>query len=500
MNHTLYFTASTLMDEGVLIKAGVKIKHVNGAEDLWIDPNYEHPEQLTVIFDYRSFDRFDSWRLAIIELIICFPEVTFLFDETTQEGDAKEFKSYLLNIDEGKYLYSYSQRIITRLHAFTLQDIEKDKRREANNLFDGSNLRSVCLEIRNKHKSFYENYSVSSVFRQKHLALSADVSKEQNLLNSYLLYANGFRVMPILSKSDLKLANGLKSTNDEENSEENVPRIIFRDFDLQFPDQGHVNDVARMRDWLKENDTYSYPNKTFWDKLYRKPIYFVSGQIESSHLEKTYCCGEEKVHFYGQKFPISGIYQEFKRIVDEFIKSENFPDLLPQNSKHRGFILPHDDSKIISERKGRNHTEPPNLSRHATEMIDRARKYFSEGKYIFAAVVSRSAIEYLNGFHQDLTLATYKLLSISENAIAMSVLGGDEKLLAKDARFRAKLISDDVERLEPDSKLRKNILNQIFADCRKFCKETEHYDSEDVFISELAYLNSSLFQKHNKKH
>ena len=34
----------------------------------------------------------------------------------------------------------------------------------------------------------------------------------------------------------------------------------------------------------------------------------------------------------------------------------------------------------------------------------------------------------------------------------------------------------------------KNVLSQIFNDCRLICKEYEHFESEDVFISAMGHL------------
>ena len=85
----------------------------------------------------------------------------------------------------------------------------------------------------------------------------------------------------------------------------------------------------------------------------------------------------------------------------------------------------------------------------------------------------------------------------------MNVVGGDEEDLEKDAIFRIKKIRYEVDRIlrrpseignsfEDRRELTKNILNQIFSDCRQYCKETEHYKAEDCFISAMAHINEGL--------
>ena len=150
-------------------------------------------------------------------------------------------------------------------------------------------------------------------------------------------------------------------------------------------------------------------------------------------------------------------------------------------------------------------------------MIERARYYYNGGKYIRSAIISSEVIEILNGFHEALVLQAYHILAISENAIAMNTIGGNEEELSQDAEFRISKIACEVGRLmdrqregrklfrfdifnnligkwmdiegEDRRKLKYNVLNQIFSECRSFCKEKEHFDSENRFISAMAHVN-----------
>ena len=126
----------------------------------------------------------------------------------------------------------------------------------------------------------------------------------QNRFNSYALYANGFRVMPISSSHDLKDAN---------NSKLPTPEIVLRDYDLQFPDENtdekdnentddkdeksidgevvkfNVVDYIRGVKFLSDSDInnkcwyhnrwyVAEPNEKFdyWSSWVDCPIYFIS--------------------------------------------------------------------------------------------------------------------------------------------------------------------------------------------------------------------------------
>ena len=78
----------------------------------------------------------------------------------------------------------------------------------------------------------------------------------------------------------------------------------------------------------------------------------------------------------------------------------------------------------------------------------------------------------------------------------MNLLGGNELWLQKDAYFRVNKIEHDLKRMlarpnENDDRksLHANIVNQIFSNCRQFCKQKEHFTSEAIFISAMGRWN-----------
>lgn len=177
---------------------------------------------------------------------------------------------------------------------------------------------------------------------------------------------------------------------------------------------------------------------------------------------------------------------------------------------------------ISTERENHNHGVPLDLYDLAKSMLGRATDYYQHENYIKAAVLAWEIMEVLNGFHEALTLQAYHIQAISENAIAMNVIGGSETALKEDTIFRIKKIKNEIDRilsrsnnddktdagqfntlktlwnrLSNDAKaerreLKYNILNQIFSDCRKVCKDKEYFGAEDCFISAMAHVNEGF--------
>lgn len=158
---------------------------------------------------------------------------------------------------------------------------------------------------------------------------------------------------------------------------------------------------------------------------------------------------------------------------------------------------------IDTSRENHDHGVPLDVYDIVQNMLKRAKTYYETENFIKAAIISSEAIELLNGFHEALMLQAYHILAISENAIAMNAIGGNEMLLKKDAIFRINKIEHEVGRLLKRAKvegqtkadrreLKFNVLNQIFSDCRKMCKDKEHFDVEDCFISAMAYVNEGF--------
>lgn len=381
--------------------------------------------------------------------------------------------------------------------------------------------------------------------RRDNLAISVEEEDQQNLINSYSLFANGFRVWPVTSASELM------SVNDQTQKEEINPAIIVRDYDLQFYDSSCVDNkdpreaikkIRGYRDSLDGEWTTHVQDSTCWSSFYtvfkenarerhqfaslprkafvsvcdrkdvKHPVYFVSkgkwnvkilppGRFISRIGKKDSKEVIQMSHYYtdkkgdlclpGLNKPISGIYTPFMCI--------------PEIRQRFDSIKPDEKAYLDTNRECHSHGTSLAIYSLVVSLIQRAEKYYQNEKYIHAAILAIEAIEYLNGFHEVLLLKAYQVLALSENAIAMNTVGGEEELLREDTLLRIKKIEDELEWLlrrvpkkwklftyDERREFKYSLLIQIYSDCRLFCKEKEHFSSEDAFISAMAHVSDGF--------
>ena len=306
--------------------------------------------------------------------------------------------------------------------------------------------------------------------------------------------------------------------------------------------------IKNLKKQIEDKEKY-----IFWDKLQNKvSIYFVSKGVDkvdicSSEVEyqkklrkRLLDNQQHSVFFDNSEYqvlkgiykPVSGIYLPFQLFPDvatcyssfeitdikthinreiELFKDKYNDDDLKKYIRIKYYTQDHTDDDELPEdikraqgwyidtsRVNHDHGVPLDVYDLVKSMLDRARNYYSIGKYIRSAIISTGAMEILNGFHEALMLQAYHLLSISENAIAMNAIGGNEDILRDDAFFRIEKIRNELNRImdrkEDDSRAtyKDNVLNQIFSDCRNFCKEREHFEAEEAFISAMGHLNEGF--------
>ena len=509
---------------------------------------------LYVIIDYCSLSHpksggyFDSeWRSADIirRAILKYPEVFFLFEETASEqyfGEQQkrcdyDFTHFLLkrkrvNEKDGSL---YVGQDVTRkeYHHFKA---EKDKvpfiafLNQRNNLFDGTNLRYAIKKFIYSDLSVNkENFEKIQQSRSENLALCIEEEQSQSRFISYALFANGFRVLPIQSAHELLSIN--KSTGLNQTGAL-LPKVVFRDIDLQFSDaaeRGELGSMAEVEKVKKDKNSihkqinlvdiirgikscHKKPNEEkveglvnieyedkwlslsddnpFWSNLCKIRTFFITKGVTRLKVKTKndlYSCFKDAVaeqQLPGMYKPVTGLYHSFQQF-DEV------------KSRYKEISFGESDKPMDTTREGHDHGVPLDIYDLVKGMIKRAMCYQNEGQHILAAIISQDAMEVLNGFHQSLMLKAYYIHSVSENAITMKLIGGDEKWLEADTVFRVQKIESEVnyflKRLDNDSndrvKYSINILNQIFSDCRQFCKSKEHFLSEEVFVAAMANLN-----------
>ena len=569
----------------------------------------KNPSHVKVIVDYVSLTspyEFESNKNnaqeSIRRLILQYPEVFFLFDETACNDNEYKF-------DFTDFLFPSCKELVENFlfkeyHRFDAKEnnpfIVFDRAR--NNLFDGSNLRYVAKRfLYGDLKVGKHNFGVIQSSRARNLALCVEEEDVQNRFNCYSLYSNGFRALPVLSSRELLYFN--------EKHDILKPKIITRDYDLQFDDIEHLsnyNEVDWARgykyfekqynevDWVRgykyfeeqhkwiildnENENQWEMRNPYWSNLNKYPVVFVtkgpdSMSVQFDNQEEPLIVKLDKtvdtLCVRGTHKPVPGIYTSFQKLqkihdvasnifacfnrnwlfqreiaycvfyekfqqLDNEIKEkkekgtfsqqeidsysekqnriiklyENVVKLHESDSPLKCSVIKNDMPgsyfwlhQLYSLKTGRadhDHGVPLNVYDMVKEMVDRAKLYYEEKKYTRAAIISWEAIEVMNGFHEALTLKAYHIYALCDNAIAMNVLGGKDEELTEDTRFRVRRIRSDVNRIlyrhqnnDERQKFAKNALNQIFNDCRAFCKEKEHYGSESVFISAIGHLNDS---------
>ena len=497
-------------------------------------------QSLHIIIDYESIytkDIEDSAEI-IRDTVIEFPEVQFLFDK--HYADILSVSDFLFPDKElTKYIRSYpkeeqkelrelwnniAQCVDYSIIELLLNNPEDDCEPSVvfsriingyDNTFDASNLRYAikyrkCMHLKVQHSRNFQKIQDS---RYKKLAICIEEESRQNVFNSYALYANGFRVLPISTRQELEEVNSGKiklPTNSKDG-------IIIRDFDLQFEDedQSPVDAIRGFRyceaadlesgspfekqigkknvenysvGWNILTEQYNGESNVYWKKLLLKgfPLFFITKGPKHSeviHPQKSSSVEvskkTKKLLLPGFAKPVCGLYSPFRGLPEV---SGTYDDTR---------YLAHDSHyEIKTSRKEHDHSTPLDVYDMANNMIRRAESYYKENRYLLAALVAGEALEFLNGFHHRLMIKAYYVQAIAENAISMDVVGANEKYLAKDAQFRVEKIKEDVKRFYYgyEEKSSRNVLNQIFSTCRQFCKDHEHFESEEVFLSAIGHL------------
>ena len=494
--------------------------------------NYEGPLQsLHVILDIASIsDR----QMEHIRSTICeYPETPFRFDRRagTAPGAMLErlfpeqelMRDVASRQDREELLETWRQvlsGIDTSLLEFSWEESEDEDEVVISrivcgldNTFDASNLRYALkfrkyLSLKVDHN---RNFLREQDSRQQNLALCIDEDTRQNFLNSYILFANGYRVLPVTTRQELALVNRpgfLKGRG-----------VVLRDFDLQFEDEdGESVDEIRGYKYCTESDLEARRNrggkaaahyKLHWNDFTKSfegrenrywshvcscgetfPIYFVTTGPHYSRVDRPKEGSRPRIEDDGRRLVLPGLYVPVCGIYLPFHAIRGIRQTYEQTRYRPGQA----DYKIDTARKDHDHSTPLDIYWMVNKMIRRADCYYEEKQFILAALVAGEAIEIMNGFHHRMMVIAYSIKAKAENAIAMDVMGSNEALLARDTRFRVTKIQEDIERFYHGFKgeSSQNVLNRIFSDCRNLCKAYEHFAAEDVFISAMGHLNEGF--------
>ena len=482
---------------------------------------YKSLSSLFIIIDYVSLcgENTDDWdkNAEIIQnIILRFPEVNFAFDERSRSKENRSFSFLDFIIPQKKFYYKTpesegknvelketAKEMVEFMHHFDISEEEDALIKLCyfqDNLFDASGLRFL-LKIK-KYENLHvgtHNFKRAQYSRFDHLALCVEEERSQSLFNCYACYANGYRSLPIITAQGLELAN--KSLK---------PNIVLRDYDLQFPDEpeGDTNVIKYIRGWSHVDDRWEKctNDSIYWNNLDCSVVnedndngsqvfYITKGEyrmdlslkgLNQQRIELKPKTLFDKLTIPGIQKPIAGIFAPFHKI----------------DSMRRTCESSLDKDNINTKRKKGGHGVPLDIYYDVKSMVERAEKYYEEKRFIHSAILAQEAMEIMNGFHEALMISAYRRKAMAENAIAANILGGDERQLRDDTRYRIHhIIEPDIHRLirsesmshKEERDKSKNILNQIFVDCRKLCQAKEHFLAEDCFISAMGHLNEKFF-------
>lgn len=531
-----------------------------GEEEQFFDPRdllsfiekEDKKDSLHVIIDYVSCcgtGKEINYSTVLRNIIMCFPEVQFLFDETfvkkeKKNSQSKENKSELgflnflfwnsgtkelLEDEKAKGKPDVFNIVLAEFHQFDLGDFSDDVIIEQfilllkgrNNQFDASSLRYAIKKQRFYELSIKDNYSKLDDSRYRHAAVVVEEEYHQSQFNSYCLYANGYRVFPIVCATELLRINKdeYKQYIDNKNS-----RLLLRDYDLQFLDENLVSSGVKIVKCDDENDCRNEidyirgakiqksnhkireyisldENNPYWKSFEDKNIFYVSKGDENQNVlididspQSKDVSDKPHLKLRGIMKPLEGIYAWVHQI--------GLANTIYEESR---------DSDEFETRRtnSEGHSCPLDIYGIVRPMILRAENYYlRDHRYRLAALVAGEALGILNGFHKSLMNKAYYIQAISENAMAMSLLGGDENMLREDIRLRLKVkVKKDVGRMIPNPKGQKNLLYNIFNDCVLFCQEKEYFNAADEALSimvnekdgiDIIKLLKKLFKKKQK--
>ena len=482
---------------------------------LFLEENSDQLTSLYIIVDYMSLCGKEvlSNRGMMSNLILSYPEVHFFFDDSYSKSKqlSGDYCSFLFNDKHEGFLPSFHSFDINENPEVGISNYEYPFEKilnQRNNFFDASNLRAYLKDEKYTDLRVQPNFSKLQDSRRNNISVVVEEEVSQCLFNSYILYANGFRVIPVSTVSELKWVNTLPCVKDNK-------ILVLRDSDLQFRDENQISNKVYTSssvesinkvDWIrgfKHEATngctiLNDPDNEFWNGLDKASLYFVSKGYKDGRLilndpairkegAPNMEMVEKSISVWGLNKPINGIYSTPHKINEVANRYQECRYLASDDTpKHR--------YHITTDRIDHDHSTPLDIYEMVRSMVKRAEHYYTSGNYLYAAIVSSEAIEVMNGFHLTLMLKAYYVNAVAENALSVRLLGADEDKLRDDTWFRLGVKApEDLNRMCLNfPEFKKNILTSIYNETRRFCMEKMQLESAEVALSLLVHLNHKL--------
>lgn len=485
---------------------------IKSAHDLsFIISKQERIDDLYVIVDYLSLfkdhQELENSAKIIRNTILQYPEVDFLFDQSGVDDSWLSGIEFVLEKDRNDQ--DLSNKVAQGFHIFKNNSICPFffTTLDYNNLFDGTNLRWAVRKVYyDKLNANKENFKNLQEHRRDNLAYVIDDEPSQSRFNSVALYSSGYRVIPVqTARMLLSLNKFIESCNKTQDIL--TPKIIVRDFDLQFPDARTIEDYSygppcifykvpkwddkwnmtiedvefnridcydKMIDYIRDYRYYGddeeeknhFPSDNHWDlasdsndnpfwckKMRCSQIYtyYISNGHDRMRIDsanryhpKRINLGDLWLEVPGMQKPISGLYYPF---FFNF-RNENGNCIIEDNFTSTRYNEEEiKEYEIDKKRSNHNHGVPLDIYDTIMQMQHRAELYYEQEQFVKAAVLAQDIIELLNGFHHQMMIKAYHLKTMAENAIAMDVVGADEQELVLDALLRTEIVKEDIHRM-----------------------------------------------------
>lgn len=474
---------------------------------------------LIIVIDQYSFNEADKQQNneIINELIVGYPEVKIVFLSYSSfdwinhfgwepkhlrckiENSSRWFcKKPVCNTDkplcniEFPYIHTLN---FTDKYSYDLDLLIRGQ----SNLFDASNLRCLVKQIIFEKIRIRTNFPKNQCSRNDNFSLVVEEEIQQAYFNSYALYINGFRALPVISCKELNYIKALKVHNPDIQYNNHF-KLIIRDYDLQFEDYQSESIQLKELRGISYSDKWERHLTNIWENFGANiQTWFVTRldrkidkdetsvpQIQNNAFKR--CENNDvsrygiilegkKAYLRGLTKPLNGLYElhEINVVKESYdrINKEKSPGI---NNKRENDT---DDS----------HSTPPYIFHIANNLLTRSQRYYSEKMYMLSALLAKEALEVLNGFHFMMMLKAIYIYSVAETSLVMDSLGANEDILADNTKKELENIKKIVQRIcKNNPKAMDNVLGQIYNDIRHICRDKEQFKSADIALNEMVNL------------
>lgn len=363
-------------------------------------------------------------------------------------------------------------------------------------LFDGSGLRDWVRRRAVEHNATKDD--ACYIPRREQLTIALDEEIDYAYLHAYTAYRFGFRALAI---SEKRAADAVLGPNAV--SPWGIPKVVFEDLFLNFPDGG-----GGLSDLFERDKAFPVLEKT------RHRILVTSGQRVAGDAEKTagnkrYIAAQRgkgrNIRFFYK--PHAGIFAVWEKSSLE--RKLRWREKAGKVSRDAGksYIWPPNWSKIERESRergsadGSGHSSPGILLSIARHLLDRAESMLANDlssveRAVKGAVLATEALELLGGKTPTTAAEALSLKHRFELHAECQFTGVEHHI---PLRHRFKELEHDAESIarwfRPQERrkailnIRMNIANHLVGILRQY----NQFDEEHECLNQVRYVHNSLY-------